>query len=217
MFNWFRRPADVDYRLVLERHVATYRLLPPRIQGDINRFVNGFLRRKTFYGMYGLDVTELHKVVVAANAALVGLQQPVSYFSSVRWILVYPDLIDLAGETFDVSKVILSWEDVQHESEQIVPGANLVVHEFAHVLDHRLGLSHGSAGLREAFDELNRKLEQDLPSLLPDDAAENPQEFFAAASEAFFSCPRELQHEYPALYRDLLGLYKLDMAAVLDH
>ena len=46
-------------------------------------------------------------------------------------------------------------------------------------------------------------------------AAENPGEFFAVMSEAFFETPDVLQAEYPALYENLVGFYRQDPASRL--
>lgn len=97
----------------------------------------------------------------------------------------------LAGESWDVSRVILSWEDVDSRG---APGEayNVVIHEFAHCLDHESG---------------------GAPSLLEPYAAEDRGEFFAVASEAFFEEPAAFARELPALYRAPAGVYRLDPAA----
>ncbi len=40
-------------------------------------------------------------------------------------------------------------------------------------------------------------------------------EFFAYASEAYFTAPRELQRELPGLYRELLGIYRIDTVSLI--
>ena len=42
--------------------------------------------------------------------------------------------------------------------------------------------------------------------------AHSPAEFFAVASEVFFERPQALAQDYPELYRELSGYYRLDPA-----
>ena len=44
-------------------------------------------------------------------------------------------------------------------------------------------------------------------------AAEAPEEFFAVMSEAFFEIPKQLQSDYPGIYRQLQKFYRQDPAA----
>jgi hypothetical protein len=47
-------------------------------------------------------------------------------------------------------------------------------------------------------------------------AAENPAEFFAVLSEAFFEIPRVVREEYPDVYRQLVTFYRQDPANRLE-
>jgi Mlc titration factor MtfA (ptsG expression regulator) len=143
----------------------------------------------------------------------------------------------MAGEAWLGGPVILSYEDVAMTSDEDarVAGYNVVIHEFAHKLDMRNGDPNGCpplhAGMplaqwREAFsqaygdfcrrvDEADRLAEEDggaALDALPIDpyAAENPGEFFAVASEAFFETPERLQPAYPAVYAQLSLFYRQD-------
>ncbi len=49
-------------------------------------------------------------------------------------------------------------------------------------------------------------------SLLPDHAAENPAEFFAAITEVFFEQPRLMQRKHAELYELLAEFYGQDPA-----
>lgn len=200
------------WRSLLERHMVLFACMPPPLQDDLLRFIPGFLKGKTFYGQYGLEVDEGMQVLIAAQAALVGRHQPVSFFRACRWIIVYPDLVDLDGEAFGTSKVVLSWQRVLEESEAIYYGANLCVHEFAHIMDQQLGLSGGTPALRQGFDACRQRLLDDMPSVFSEVALEGPEEFFSVAAEAFFTVPHDLILEDPALYADLCTLYGTDAA-----
>lgn len=136
--------------------------------------------------------------------------------------LVVEDEEELAGESWQRGAVILSWEDVVRESASPGAGYNVVLHEFAHQLDDQTGEADGtplladgellarwSAAFSEAFERHGRDLEQDRHVLFDEGAAESPAEFFATASELFFTLPGEFRMEFPGLYevlREHLGL-----------
>jgi Mlc titration factor MtfA (ptsG expression regulator) len=128
----------------------------------------------------------------------------------------------LAGESWDVSRVILSWEDVDSRG---APGEayNVVIHEFAHYLDHEFGGTPWIEGddarrrwirlLDEELQRLRAQAEAGERSFLDPYAAEDRSEFFAVASEAFFEEPALFASELPALYRAFADVYRLDPAA----
>ncbi|QJR15520.1 zinc-dependent peptidase [Usitatibacter palustris] len=148
----------------------------------------------------------------------------------------------MAGEAWLGGPVILSYEDVAMagDEEVRVAGYNVVIHEFAHKLDMRQGDPNGfpplHAGMavaawRKAFsaayddfcarvDEADALAEEDdgeALDTLPIDpyASENPAEFFAVISEAFFETPELLAPEYPAVYEQLRLFYRQDPLARL--
>jgi Mlc titration factor MtfA (ptsG expression regulator) len=121
---------------------------------------------------------------------------------------------------------MLSWRDVRSAGPKAALGYNVVVHEFAHVLDMADGVPDGvpllPRGLdREAWiDTLDREYEAFCPRVdagedtaLDPYGAEGVDEFFAVASEAFFVAPAPMQAEHPALYGLLRGYYRQDPAA----
>ncbi len=148
----------------------------------------------------------------------------------------------MAGEAWLGGPVILSYEDVAMAGDEDarVAGYNVVIHEFAHKLDMRSGEPNGCpplhAGMslarwREAFagaygdfrrrvEEAEEREERDggrALDELPIDpyAAENPGEFFAVVSEAFFETPEWLEPAYPAVYGELRRFYRQDPLARL--
>ena len=135
----------------------------------------------------------------------------------------------LAGEAMEGGPLMLSWADVQggDDRDTGTSAYNVVIHEFAHVLDMRDGEPDGVpllpsaqarqawlAVLRPEYDRFCERVVCGYDTVLDAYAAEAPEEFFAVASEAFFVTPRELQEEQPALYRLLASYYRQDPAAV---
>ncbi|MGQ0657204.1 MAG: zinc-dependent peptidase [Chromatiales bacterium] len=132
----------------------------------------------------------------------------------------------LSGESWTEGKVILSWDDIQEGLEAGEEAYNVVYHEFAHQLDQADGDANGaplldnaesyrrwSAVFREAFEHLQQAIDNDEDTLLPEEAAENPGEFFAVATEVFMEQPVALRERHPPLYRELSSFYRLDPAA----
>ena len=66
------------------------------------------------------------------------------------------------------------------------------------------------------YDALRRASEAGRPSVLDEYGAENPAEFFAVATEAFFERPMELREEHRALYEELRVFYRQDPATWSD-
>jgi Mlc titration factor MtfA (ptsG expression regulator) len=139
---------------------------------------------------------------------------------------------DLSGEAWPGGPVLLSWEDIAigaaRPEEGGERGYNVVIHEFAHKLDMRKGEANGrptphadmdaavwERTLESAYARFLGIVDRDINTLLDPYAAEHPAEFFAVASETFFTDPHALQKEFPGLYGQLKLYYRQDPAARL--
>jgi MtfA peptidase len=202
-----------------------------------------FLARKEFSGAHGLAVTDEMAVAIAAQACLPILQLGLSWYDGFVGIVVHADEVvarrevmdedgvvhhydePLAGEAMEGGPVTLSWRDVADAGTSAEWGYNVIVHEFAHVLDMRDGEADGVPPLpsRAARDEWQAVLEAEYQlfceqvdaeadTLLDPYGAEAPGEFFAVACEAFFVSPLDLQAEHGELYRLLSGFFRQDPA-----
>ncbi len=133
-----------------------------------------------------------------------------------------------SGEAWEGGPLLVSWRDAQMAGS----GYNVVIHEFAHKLDMLTGETNGVPPLPDGLsiaawqDVLLASYEHfaaavDAAEACGEEtvfdpyAAENPGEFFAVMSEAFFETPDLLQAEYPAFYAKLLAFYRQDPAARL--
>ncbi len=199
-----------------------------------------FLRRKHINGAHGLVITKEMAILLAAQACLPILKLGLQYYKDWSEVMIYPGafrirrkLTDvmgvvsnqdqiLSGESWSRGPVILSWDDVANDQNPFRSGHNVVIHEFAHKLDMLNGNANGmpplhSNMLREvwttAFSDAFVKLQQQLahhhPSLNPYGATA-PAEFFAVASESFFSDPQTLHHQFPQVYEQLALFYLQD-------
>lgn len=233
------RSLNEDERRALEDWVPIARGLPAELRDRLERLTAVFVGEKTFVGCGGFQVTPETKVAIAAQACLLVLGRNTHVYDRLRSVLVYPSQFvvagswddehgivteesrALAGESWDVSRVILSWEDVDSRGD---PGEayNVVIHEFAHYLDHESGgapwITDSGARRRwsrlldEELERLRAQAEAGARSFLDPYAAEDRGEFFAVASEAFFEEPAVFARELPVLYRALADVYRLDPA-----
>jgi Mlc titration factor MtfA (ptsG expression regulator) len=132
----------------------------------------------------------------------------------------------LAGEAMEGGPVMLSWRDVADAGETAASGYNVVIHEFAHVLDMGDGAADGVpplpsaqarrdwlAVLMPAYDRHGEQVVCGYDTLLDPYGAQGPEEFFAVASETFFVNPKELRAEHPDLYGLLARYFRQDPAA----
>jgi MtfA peptidase len=126
----------------------------------------------------------------------------------------------------DLSALVLAWDSTLHGARDMRDGENVVFHEFAHQLDFESGGIDGTPPLESRaryaswarvlgaeFEELRRVAEEGKQSILDTYGAENPAEFFAVATEAFFERPLELRAKHGALYEELRAFYDQDPAA----
>lgn len=213
----------------------------------LRRMASLFLDRKEFSGAGGFVVDDAIALAVAAQACLPVLELGIEQYDAFVGIVMHADAVVarrevtdehgvvhrydevLAGEAMEGGPVMLSWADVQgdRDGEPSPTAYNVVIHEFAHVLDMRDGAPDGvpllpSAQAREAwlavlmpaYDRFCERVVCGYETVLDAYAAEAPDEFFAVASEAFFVTPRELMEEQPALYRLLSSYYRQDPAAL---
>lgn len=209
----------------------------------LRRMASLFLDRKEFSGAGGLVVTDEIALVVALQACLPVLELGLDQYDAFVGIVLHPDAVvvqrevadehgivheydeELAGEAMMGGPLMLSWADVlpQMGSEPAPSAYNVVIHEFAHMLDLRDGLADGvpvlgSAAQRKAWSdvlvpEYDRFCERVVcghDTALDPYAAEAPDEFFAVASEAFFVTPAALDDKHPAMYRLLAAYYRQD-------
>jgi Mlc titration factor MtfA (ptsG expression regulator) len=134
---------------------------------------------------------------------------------------------EVLGEAWDGGPVLLSWFEPDEQPTSETGEINIVIHEFAHKLDMAHGYADGLPRLHEgmsrttwtqtmqaAFEDLNRRLDDDEETAIDPYAAETPAEFFAVTSEAFFTTPEILLANYPAVYGQLAEFYRQDPAGI---
>jgi Mlc titration factor MtfA (ptsG expression regulator) len=215
--------------------------LPLAEREQLQLLIKLFLADKTFYGCGGQIINDDIRVTVAAQACLLVLNQNRSPYPDLNSILVYPSTfvatrevanelglvstnhIAMLGESWSQGKVVLAWDNVEKGVMNLTDGHNVVLHEFAHQLDHESGSTNGAPVLSttgaykswahvfsEEFEDLQRDALHGKQSLLDHYGATNPAEFFAVATETFFERPKEMAAHHQELYEQLKQYYTLD-------
>jgi len=197
------------------------------------------LAEKEFAGAHDLEVTDVMRVSIAAQACTPILELGLDWYAGWHGIVVYPGDFrvrrremdedgvvhewedELAGEAMPGGPVVLSWDAAAHD-----PAMNVVLHEFAHKLDMLNGEADGVPPLHvgmdprawrkafaDAYEGLSDAVERGKDTWLDPYASEHPSEFFAVVSEAFFREARETKRRYPDVYGQLVLFYRQDPAA----
>ncbi|GAB1389550.1 MAG: hypothetical protein AMXMBFR78_13480 [Rubrivivax sp.] len=210
----------------------------------LRRMTSLFLDRKEFTAVAPLRLTNDVVVAVAAQACLPVLQLGLHRYDGFVGIVLQPDQVlarrqhldddgvlheydeVLSGEAVQGGPVMLSWRDVRGSGRSAAEGYNVVIHEFAHVLDMADGAADGvpllppeiaredwQRTLSAEYEAFVRRVDADEDTALDPYGAHAPEEFFAVASEALFVAPQGLRAEHPELYRMLARFYRLDTAA----
>jgi Mlc titration factor MtfA (ptsG expression regulator) len=129
---------------------------------------------------------------------------------------------DLLGESWDNSKVILSWDNVEQGIENFNDGHNVSLHEFSHQLDSESGSANGAPLLKKnsyklwakilakEFSALIKASENHDKTVMDYYGATNPAEFFAVATEVFFEKPQQMSNKHPELYNEFKTYYCVD-------
>ena len=237
------QPLPAAWQAILAARVPAVARLPAPLRRRLEGQMQIFLAEKRFVGCDGLVVSDEMRVVVAAQACLLLASRTGEVFPGVREILLYPGAFVvqrtrpgaagvvheerrvLAGEAWSHGQIVLSWADALAGAATPDDGHNLVIHEFAHALDHEAGAANGAPVLGpridprrwaqvmgEAYAALQWRAGSGEPTLLDPYGASDPAEFFAVASEVFFEQPTRLAAEHAALYRALADFYALDPA-----
>ncbi len=234
------RAFPEPWRALLRRDVCLYRRAPEAVRTQLHGHIHVFLAEKTFYGCGGQTVTQTMRLIIAAQACLLLLNRATDYFPGLQAILVYPSAFIaphesrdgagvhtlheeiLSGESWHLGKVVLAWDEV-FENAKEGSDRNVVLHEFAHQLDEEDGGADGAPVLESAsdyeawsrifneeFQALRDREDAVRPEVIDPYAGENPAEFFAVATETFFTEPVGLREQHPKLYEALERYYRVD-------
>jgi Mlc titration factor MtfA (ptsG expression regulator) len=237
-----RRGLPPDGEALVAQHLAVWPLLDDDEQQRLLAITDELLARKRWEAARGFALDDTVRVVVAAQAALLVLALSTDHYRLVSGIVVHPTTLQTSGVRPGPSAgtvtadrltvlglaqdgrgpVVLAWDQALAGAHRSQPGHNVVLHEFAHMLDLRDGTIDGTpllpADLRAEWVRVCTDVYDDLVDGRPRPpmrwyGATNPGEFFAVATEVFFDQPRELAALEPELYGVLTRFYRQDPAA----
>jgi Mlc titration factor MtfA (ptsG expression regulator) len=254
---WWRRQRDartLARRAIPEalwrQTLADYPFLALRDASDVQalrELATLFLADKEFAGGQGLHVSDAMAVAIAAQACLPVLKLGLHCYDGFKGIVVHADVVvaqreivdddgvvhayeeELSGEAMEGGPVMLSWQDVADAGSSAEIGYNVVIHEFAHVLDMRDGVADGVPPLPRraardqwcqvldaAFEAFCADVDAGTDTVLDPYGAESVGEFFAVAVEAFFVAPADFRDDQPQLYDLFKDYFAQDPAQAVD-
>jgi Mlc titration factor MtfA (ptsG expression regulator) len=199
-----------------------------------------FLNEKQLHGAADFAISDEARIAIAAQACLPVLNLGLDWYAGWVGVIVYPgefkvarSIVDedgvvhefddeLSGEAWPDGPVVLSWQDASLAE----PGYNVVIHEFAHKIHMLRGNDDGfpqphadmdaerwALAFEAAYARFCGAVDRGLATRMDPYAAEHPAEFFAVASETFFTDAPGLNGEFPAIYRELKAFYRQDPLA----
>ncbi len=126
----------------------------------------------------------------------------------------------ILGQAMLGGPVVLAWDAVEDGARGQAHG-NVTLHEFAHKLDMANGRIDGTPPLATraerdrwarvcsaAYERHRMLVDAGWPTMLDPYGATNEAEFFAVATEAYFTRGWELDFEHPELYALLADFYR---------
>jgi len=237
---------DALWQLTLLR----YPFLARRSEDDLTelrRLCSLFLASKEFHGADGFEVTDEVAAAVAAQACLPVLRLGLDWYGGFVGIVMHAGEVvaqrryededgivheydeELAGEAMEGGPLMLAWQAIAVSNDPAQFGVdevfNVVIHEFAHVIDMRDGVADGIPPLhvpeRERrieiinaeWERFCRRIDAGEATLIDPYGGEAVEEFFAVAVEAFFVAPVAMRAEEPAMYELLARFFRQDPAA----
>jgi hypothetical protein len=245
-------PFPEHWKEILFAHSRLYCRMPIELKNRLHQLTNQFLSKVQFnHGVLGEGkFGEENMVLIAGEACVLILGRDYQDFRKLELVNIRektvlkvgllpwnPDVIILGQAS--PSTVMLHWETAMTNSMDGDDGDNLILHEFAHIMDYAEdGTAQsilGETGSKEA-GQWETLLEEEFPKLVeahnrgedhvlpPYAVTLNPShvsirgieaqrpEFFSCATEAFFERSDRLQEECPGIYQALQSFYRLNPA-----
>jgi Mlc titration factor MtfA (ptsG expression regulator) len=231
------------WRAILEVRSAQWRLLDERERVRLGELADWLLRERRWEAARGFELTDEVRTLVAGHAALLVLELGERWYDAVGAVVVRAGSLDRGGGTtsggrgivtrypgaidgeahHDDGPLIVAWDAARREASQLRWGRDVVLHEFTHKLDMLDGTLDGTPHLESEADvkrwvrictnHFEAVREGTGGRILRDYAGTNAAEFFAVATETFFTRPIELADQKPDLYELFQNFYRQDPAA----
>lgn len=232
---FYKKPAKrynlpPGYKKILEDTVGFYRSIPDK---EKIRFENKIKEFLGYVKITGIDtpVTETDRLLVASSAVIPIFGFLEWKYYNLREVLLYPESFDkdeylrsnqekntigMVGNGPMQREMILSKPALHQGFENTGGNENTGIHEFVHLLDKEDGYVDG---LPEAL--MNRQYALPWLNLMNENIREilegrsdinpygatNKAEFFAVASEYFFSKPQLFKEKHEELYNLMTKIF----------
>jgi Mlc titration factor MtfA (ptsG expression regulator) len=235
-----------EWQDIIKKNVPFYRFLSADMKMELHGLIQIFMDEKIFEACAGLAMTDEIRITIAAQACILLLGHENDIYPTLRTILVYPHayfapvkqrtedgiiiegIQHRLGESWSRGQVVLAWDEIVKDTNDIHDGHNLVFHEFAHQLDNESGAADGVPAFdkrssyivwaRVLTKEYNRLISDIIHHkhpLLDQYGATNPAEFFAVVTEYFFEKPVQLKNLHHELYDQFKDFYQMDPAEMI--
>ncbi len=230
------------WRAILDARSVAWRQLDAAERERLGELADWLLRNRRWEAARGFELTDEVRAVVSAHAVLPILGLDESWYDGVGAIIVRdgsmtqrhtagpvrgtfersPQAVDGESHHGD-GPLMVSWRAARREAANPRFGRDVVLHEFAHKIDMHDGVLDGTPLLPDD-DERQRWVDVctahydavrdgDPEAFLRSYAGTNPGEFFAVATETFFTRPIELAARHADLYDVFAAFYRQDPAA----
>ncbi len=231
------QPFPADWRVVLERKVPFYAQLPQLQKKRFESKMMQFLSEVTIEGVQ-TEVTDDDRIYVAASAVIPIFGFENWSYNNLSTVLLYPDsfnrklqfqadkegrsILGMVGTGNMRNQMILSKKALHHGFDNQTDKHNTAIHEFVHLVDGTDGMIDGiperlldKPYVLPWVNEIHRKMEEinDDESDIRRYGGTSQVEFFAVASEYFFSRPKLLKRKHPELYKMLQQCFNQDLAS----
>jgi len=237
-----REPVDTSpITKIINANVALAARLDDEQRERHLEYTIDLIASKKWEAAAGFALTDEIVTTVAANAAIPILGLGSWPYRQVRAIIVHPttttarnvrgsasagavsdDEVRVIGLASPYSGPLsVSWDAALGGSRQPKFGRNVIIHEFAHKIDMSDGAADGVPPLRPPvlgqwetvlMSEYERTKVRPSDEALRDYAWTNRAEFFAVATEAFFTQPAHLRAAKSDLYGCMTVFYNQDPA-----
>ena len=223
-----------DQRQVLSNTIGLYNWIPQELHEPWEERILTFTASFNFSSMSGAQVTDEMKLLVAAEACLLIANRPMSDYRRLRRIHLWEKGIEGAEQAkgmASASEVNLSWEFLMQTVADARDGQNLILHEFAHVLDFAEdGIAQSIPVSPDSpdFEEWSAVVDDEHKRLMSVyESGKNyvirayggytsiqgdMPEIFSCATSAFFERGSRLRREAPTIYSMLKRFYGMDPA-----
>ena len=242
--SWFIQPAksiqpinDEDSQF-LEKKVAFYRSLTPPERQHFERCCLLFLDATELVGHH-VDVDRHDALLIASGSVILAWGFEQWHYVNVDSVILVPGSFNersefgkpdstiqgLVGNQHLAGKMIISKPALHAGFANDFDKQNVVLHEFAHLIDMADGDVDGlpkqlmsSAFSLPWLDFVKTKIEQidKGKSNIRQYGATNDAEFFSVATEYFFERPAMMRNKHPKLYQALTEFYQQDRADIKE-